>query len=1394
MKPGSGSSSPVPSLGQGPKQQSLGPAAEERRTWSGWLALVAFAVFGNVPHDYTFRQRLRHVLLGGTPFSYAWDISQTLLSLVACFAYVVDTYGHPTPVAFDATLTAIFTLDFFLRLYAAPRRVRFVTSFFGAIDILTCLPAYIEWILAAATTQSDLGLRASRIVRIMRLLRIIRAFKMMNSSFDATTRQTVKVCLIVFCTIFLMAGMMNLFEGNDGLYSVMWPEGPTETNPRDFSFLNALYFAVVTIGTIGYGDFVPVTPLGKASCVFFIVISAVIIPIEVTNLAALLARRSKYRGRYVRKSDDVKHVVLIGGTETRESVIKEFLRQFFHPSRQTSSDEMSSTAEVVILGEGNPPEYLIRLMNDIAFDERIKYISGDAIVVEDLERAGVPTADAVFLLSDVMAEDLEVTDCLVNLRTVMSATISPSAKLFVYVQDSAGLESIYGSADRSRLEVMCVKEWKTALLTQSAIIPGFATLLVNLMRASEAEDNEAEPPYITEYRRGSGIEVYTVTTPSELDGQSFAEIARQVYRSSGGAVHVVAVLDDDMRDDTPEATKRARRLTRLRKLQANARTMGAGGNLLDGAVLLNPGSDYRVRGTYSSPELTLEGQVLYVLADDEEAASEAFLPENFPLSTLPPPLSPANRTDNYGFSIVDEKYGHRRAGGSAQVEHVWSWAEAEEKPSDFEHYSFRKSRFGVMASHHDFLRKVIEGQDHPSAPPTPAPGPAAPSTPSPALAAADQFVGVSDAPADKSKLSLASKLIKAASRATVAVVKKEEDAEEIAFSVVGSFTSTAEALRVKRSIFHRLVVDSVASLHPPVSDHVIVCSSLRSFKGFLPHLRALHMRASALQKQVVILTQDADSPEVYEMLIEATRASGVAIVVGTPSNPADLVRAGISQASSLLLMADRDGFAEIDGEVLDVGVVFNYLVLEQVLSSVPTQPNFSLVVELLSMDNLEVLNSKRIDMISEMHETSVAREASLSQTTPVSVEPGVDTKADAPAGSAKNGPASARGALTAKRAAMLLNDGHIAPIASAVRSGHDAEAAWSSLADEDERLLAERRRPHVVDASVVENKIFSLPVYNAGYAFPIDSLPTILVANYFDKNVSKFANELLMPDPGGGGARLILEPVPRRFHARTYGELVNEMLTLYDAVVLGLFRSRLAAGSPLPYVLTAPPARCPLFSTDEEEDCMYVLAHQPLFVGANARSPRELAGMEAMYASVRHIADPDQPREPDSAATGHKRPLVSQISTRKLQAAPEMTATVAAAAATVSELTAGTHLAVAAPLPSSAPAPASPSSPVFVLPSLGSPVISPEAPTAVAGAGSSRDGLEPNEMQLPGVADVHSPAIGRRQSAGVTGLANLQNATFAAVLETRRNSVDRRQSVSLTAQRRASLFGNAPPS
>jgi hypothetical protein len=147
---------------------------------------------------------------------------------------------------------------------------------------------------------------------------------------------------------------------------------------------------------------------------------------------------------------------------------------------------------------------------------------------------------------------------------------------------------------------------------------------------------------------------------------------------------------------------------------------------------------------------------------------------------------------------------------------------------------------------------------------------------------------------------------------------------------------------------------------------------------------------------------------------------------------------------------------------------------------------------------------------------------------------------------------------------------------------------------------------------VANNAVFKLPLYAAGFAFPMDTLQTFLVSAYFNSEISRFAEQLLLPDPKYG-SRLLCEPVPRRFHKRTYRDLWLEMLTLYDAVVIGIYRSKTAAGSLLPFVYLTPLPGAPLYSADDDEDQMYVLSRQPLFVGQNAKAPNELKGMEDVF-------------------------------------------------------------------------------------------------------------------------------------------------------------------------------------
>ena len=83
---------------------------------------------------------------------------------------------------------------------------------------------------------------------------------------------------------------------------------------------------------------------------------------------------------------------------------------------------------------------------------------------------------------------------------------------------------------------------------------------------------------------------------------------------------------------------------------------------------------------------------------------------------------------------------------------------------------------------------------------------------------------------------------------------------------------------------------------------------------------------------------------------------------------------------------------------------------------------------------------------------------------------------------------------------------------------------------------------------------FSLPFFAAGYAVATDSLNPILLQSYFDAEVVRFAEELLTPSPERS-SRLLVEPVPRRFHGKTYSFLAASLLKSYSVVVMGLYRT-----------------------------------------------------------------------------------------------------------------------------------------------------------------------------------------------------------------------------------------------
>lgn len=239
----------------------------------------------------TWRSSLHEVIFeSNTSAGKAFDIC-LLISIIASMAVVMlDSiasfhlrYGSIFFIL-EWAFTILFTIEYILRLIAVKRPLLYVFSFLGLVDLLAIIPMYLSIFLVGA--QSLLVLRALRFIRIFRIFKLthfLSEISFLGAALRSSAKKISIFMLVVIAIVIILGSIMYLVETEESGFT---------------SIPESIYWAIVTITTVGYGDMTPASPAGKfiASLIMLIGYCIIAVPTGILTTEIALMSRTAKRG------------------------------------------------------------------------------------------------------------------------------------------------------------------------------------------------------------------------------------------------------------------------------------------------------------------------------------------------------------------------------------------------------------------------------------------------------------------------------------------------------------------------------------------------------------------------------------------------------------------------------------------------------------------------------------------------------------------------------------------------------------------------------------------------------------------------------------------------------------------------------------------------------------------------------------------------------------------------------------------------------------------------------------------------------------------------------------------------------------------------------------------
>ncbi|KAB0346704.1 hypothetical protein FD754_011561 [Muntiacus muntjak] len=477
---------------------------------------------GNMIHKHSrsltfrghFHNRIEMLLSAQTLVGRVLVILFFVLSIGSLIIYFINStdpvrscssYRDKT-IPIDLTFNAFLSFYFGLRFLAADDKVKFWLEMNSIVDIFTIPPTFISYYLKS----NWLGLRFLRALRLLELPQILQILRAISTS------NSVKFCKllsIVLSTWLTASGFIHLVENSGD----PWLKG---RNSQNISYFESIYLVMATMSTVGFGDVVPRTYLGRIFIIVFTLGSLVLFANYIPEMVELFANQKKYTSPYqVVKG---KKFIVVCGNITVDSVTA-FLRNFL----RHKSGEIN--IEIVFLGEVLPSLELETIFKcHMAYTT---FVSGSALKWEDLRRVAVDSAEACLIIANPLCSDSHAEDSSNIMRVLSIKNYYPNTRVIIQILQShnkAFLPKIPSWNWNTGDNIICFAELKLGFIAQGCLVPGLCTFLTSLF----VEQNKKicpHEPWQKLFCKGLKNKILTQRLSNDFAGMSFPDACQLCF-------------------------------------------------------------------------------------------------------------------------------------------------------------------------------------------------------------------------------------------------------------------------------------------------------------------------------------------------------------------------------------------------------------------------------------------------------------------------------------------------------------------------------------------------------------------------------------------------------------------------------------------------------------------------------------------------------------------------------------------------------------------------------------------------------------------------------------------------------------------------------------------------